>query len=310
VAKVAFVFPGQGSQYVGMGAELADLDPGAARLFDAADELSGRPLKRLCLEGPLDELTLTVNLQPALCCVDLMAWMCLTATGVTPAAVAGHSLGEYPALAAAGVISPENAIKLAARRGALMDREATKNPGAMAAVVGLGADRVEEITKKAGGLVQPANFNAPTQTVITGTKDAVSAASALAKEAGGKAIPLKVSGAWHSPLMNGAKDEFAAELDAAGFSDPKIPLPTNVTARPAAGAADLLDVMKRQMVSPVRWYEIVEWMVGQGVDTFIEVGPKTVLRGLIGKCGVKGPVIILNVSDKASLEMTLQALGR
>ncbi len=309
MAKVAFVFPGQGSQYVGMGAELAALDAGAARLFDAADELSGRPLKRLCLEGPLDELTQTVNLQPALCCVDLMAWMCLTQKGVAPAAVAGHSLGEYPALAAAGVITPEAAVKLAARRGALMDREATKNPGAMAAVVGLDAARVEEITKKAGGLVRPANFNAPTQTVITGAQEAVSAAAALAKEAGGKAIPLKVSGAWHSPLMDGAITEFAAELDAAGFADPTVPMPTNVTARPAADAADLLDIMKRQMVSPVRWFEIVDWMVAQGVDTFIEVGPKTVLGGLINKCDTQGPVTTLGVQDKASLDKTLENLG-
>jgi [acyl-carrier-protein] S-malonyltransferase len=293
-----------------MGAELAQLDPEAAKLFDAADGLSGRPLQKICLEGPLDELTLTVNLQPALCCVDLMAWMCLAKNGVQPAAVAGHSLGEYPALAAAGVITPEAAVKLAAKRGALMDREATKNPGAMAAIVGLKADQVEGITKDAGGLVQPANFNAPAQTVITGAKEAVDAASKLAKEAGGKAIPLKVSGAWHSPLMNGAVDEFAAELDAAAFVDPVVPLVTNVTAQPVADGAELLQVMKRQMVSPVRWFEIVDWMIAQGVDTFIEVGPKTVLAGLIKKCDTKGPVTTLNVDNKASLETTLQALSR
>jgi len=292
-----------------MGAELADLHPRARDLFDVVDDLSGRPIKRLCLEGPLEDLTLTVNLQPALCCVDLMAWICLTENGVEPAAVAGHSLGEYPALAAAGVVTPEAAVTLAARRGALMDREATANPGAMAAVVGLDAARVEEITKKAGGLVQPANFNAPTQTVITGAKEAVDAAAALAKEAGGKAIPLKVSGAWHSPLMDGALDEFAAELDAAGFVDPTVMMPTNVTARPATDATELLEVMKRQMVSPVRWFEIVDWMIDLGVDTFIEVGPKTVLAGLIKKCDTKGPVTTMNVQDRASLEQTLAALG-
>ncbi|MBU1740706.1 MAG: malonyl CoA-acyl carrier protein transacylase, partial [Proteobacteria bacterium] len=134
-------------------------------------------------------------------------------------------------------------------------------------------------------------------------------AARLAKEAGGKAIPLKVSGAWHSPLMNGAALEFAAELDAAAFVDPTVPMPTNVTARPAAGAADLLDVMKQQMVSPVRWFEIVDWMVAQGVDTFIEVGPKTVLAGLIKKCDTRGPVTTLNVQDRASLEQALAALG-
>jgi len=292
-----------------MGAELADIHPRARDLFDVVDELSGRPVKQLCLEGPIEDLTLTVNLQPALCCIDLMAWMCLTANGVEPVAVAGHSLGEYPALAAAGVVTPEAAVTLAARRGALMDREATANPGAMAAIVGLDAARVEEITKSAGGLVQPANFNAPTQTVITGAKEAVDAAAALAKEAGGKAIPLKVSGAWHSPLMDGALDEFAAELDAAGFVDPTVMMPTNVTARPAADAGELLAVMKRQMVSPVRWFEIVDWMIDLGVDTFIEVGPKTVLAGLIKKCDTKGPVTTMNVQDRASLEQTLAALG-
>ena len=309
--KVAFVFPGQGSQYVGMGRELAEQSARAKQLLDAADDLSGRPIRKLCLDGPMDELTLTVNLQPAIATIDLMAWTVLTEAGVKPVAVAGHSLGEYPALAAAGVISAEAAIRLTARRGALMDREAGNNPGAMAAIVGPAMGEVEALCRTASskGMVQPANFNAPTQTVITGQKEAVSEAMRLFAESGAKAIPLKVSGAWHSPLMQGAVDEFAAELMGAGFADPLVSMPTNVTAAPAGSGAELLNIMKQQMVSPVRWTEIVLKMIDSGVETFIEVGPKRVLSGLIKKCAPADVgVTTLAVQDQATLQKTLEGL--
>ncbi len=305
--KVAVVFPGQGSQYVGMGQALYEASEAAREVFSLAEEASGLPIQRLCFEGPLEELTQTVNLQPAMVAVDLAVWRALAAAGVQPAAVAGHSLGEYPALVAAGVLSEADCLKLVSLRGRLMDRDAKANPGAMAAVMGKSPQEVAELCQKAGGVVQPANYNAPAQTVITGKKDDVAAAGKLAKEAGAKVIPLKVSGAWHSPLMEKAGQEMAAALEDVTFAAPRCPHLPNTIGQPTQDPAQVKAELKRQLTSPVRWVQSVEAMLELGVEVFIEAGPKKVLAGLIKKTAPQARV--LGVEDPSGLEKALAELG-
>lgn len=283
MSKIAVVFPGQGSQHLGMGEGFAKASPAAAEILAKAESLSGLPIARLCQEGPLDELTQTVNLQPAMVAVDLMCWQALAEAGVRPYAVAGHSLGEYPALCAAGALSVEDTLRLAALRGRLMDREAAANPGAMAAVMGKDPEQVAAYCDAAGGVVQPANYNSPQQTVITGAKDDVARAGALAKEDGAKVIPLKVSGAWHSPLMQKAADEMAAALEEAAFGALNCLHVPNTTGQPSDDAALAQRELMGQITAPVRWVQSVQALVAAGVDVFIEAGPKNVLTGLIKK---------------------------
>ena len=228
MTQIAFIFPGQGSQYVGMGQDLVEADPGARELFELAEKTSGLPLRKLCFTGPMEELTLTVNLQPAVTVVNLCLFRALAKAGVLPAAVCGHSLGEYSALYAAGVLSAGDTIAAVAERGRLMHREAEKYPGAMAAVIGLTPEKlkglVHPLTKE--GPIALANFNTPEQTVISGAPEMVARAGNLAKAEGAKVIPLKVSGAWHSPLMMGANGDFAAFMDTLKFQAPgAAPLP-------------------------------------------------------------------------------------
>lgn len=303
--KIAIVFPGQGSQFVGMGKGFFDVSAEARDVFALAEKNSGLPLSRLCFEGPMDELTQTVNLQPAITAVNMVCWQALKDAGVQAAMMAGHSLGEYSALAASGTLSLEKCFELVAMRGRLMDREAQVNPGAMAAIMGAGPDDVAALCDEAGGLVQPANFNTPQQTVITGAKDAVAAASALAKEKGLKAIPLKVSGAWHSPLMQKAADEMAKALQNVSWSDPDCPVAPNTTGRPTGQSTELATQLAAQITAPVRWVQTIEAMLADGVDTFIEVGPKNVLAGLIKKTAPKGAADIFNIQDPESLDKAL-----
>ncbi len=276
MAGTAFLFPGQGSQYVGMGREIHDQYPAAREVFDRAETLLDLPLRKLCFEGPLEELTLTRNLQPAVTAVDLAALAVLEDLGFRPAAVAGHSLGEYTALYAARVISLEDTLRLVKMRGALMDQAAQKYPGAMAAVMGLSSEQLDSILAglQPQGAIGAANFNTPEQTVISGSQPLVEEACRRVAERGGKAIPLAVSGAWHSPLMREAVEVFQEVLAAVPFQPPHCPIYLNVTGDTVQDPGRIKEIMGRQMGSAVRWVNIVQQMREDGITRFLEVGPR------------------------------------
>jgi [acyl-carrier-protein] S-malonyltransferase len=309
--KIAFLFPGQGSQSVGMGREIIDGFPETKEIFDQVDEICGRPISKLCLEGPMEDLTLTINVQPAVTAVNLVCLSALNKSGVHPVASAGHSLGEYAALASCGAVKVEDALRLTMKRGELMHREALVHPGVMAAVLGMGIDAVTDIVRQAAekGVIAIANHNTAQQIVITGESEPLSYATELVKQKGGKAIPLKVSGAWHCDLMKNAVDDFRAFMDNVTFSSPGTTMFFNATAGTETSPEQIKDMMARQLTSPVRWYEIVIKMIDQGVDTFVEVGPKKVLSGLVSKILPEGGgQTICNVEDMKSLESFLNTI--
>jgi [acyl-carrier-protein] S-malonyltransferase len=294
-----------------MGKDFYDAEAKAKELFDLAEEVTGLPLKRLCFEGPMEELTETVNLQPAITVVNLCVFEALMAAGVKPQAVCGHSLGEYSALYAAGVFSAKDALAAVRARGRLMQREAEKHPGAMAAIIGLAPDKLMDLM---GFLIDAgpfalANFNTPEQTVVSGTPELIAKAGELAKAAGVRAVPLKVSGAWHSPLMAGATQDFTAFLNTCTFEKPKIPLYLNATAQSEDDPLRLREAMSRQLTSPVRFCDLIVNLQAAGIDTWVEVGPKNVLKGLVRKILPQEPAERFhNVQDQPTLAAFLEEL--
>ena len=308
--SLAFVFPGQGSQQVGMGRALALAFPESRAVFEAADAALGWALSRLCFEGPEAELQLTANTQPAILTASLAAYAALEARGALPDYVAGHSLGEYSALVAAGVLSLADAVTTVRRRGEYMQEAVPVGQGAMAAILMLDLPAIEDACRDAaqGQVVSPANINAPGQVVIAGHKDAVDRASEGCKARGAKrALKLPVSAPFHCALMQPAQDLLAADLARLPFRDPSPPLVNNADARIVRSAGDCKDGLVRQVSAPVRWQQSVELLAQQGVTTIVEVGPGNVLAGLVKKIA-KG-IRVLNVSDPDSLEATLDALG-
>jgi [acyl-carrier-protein] S-malonyltransferase len=286
VSGVAFVFPGQGSQKVGMGKALADAFPICRETFEEADAALGERLSRLCFEGPEAELMLTENQQPALLCVSVVACRLLMSQGHQPGFVAGHSLGEYSAHVAAGTLAFSDALKIVRRRGRYMQEAVPLGTGAMAAILGLDEEKVARACEEAadGEVVSPANLNGPGQVVIAGARAAVARAGERAKAAGAKrVVPLQVSAPFHCALMKPAEERLAPELRALPVQDPHIPIVTNVDAQPKRTAREGIDALIAQVSAPVRWEAVVRRLASEGVTTYVEVGPGTVLSGLIKK---------------------------
>ncbi|MBF9070606.1 ACP S-malonyltransferase [Streptacidiphilus fuscans] len=282
------MFPGQGSQRPGMAGHLIDAYPSARELFARADEITGQPLSRICVTGSAAELARTEITQPAIVTTSLAVWELLRAAGYRPAATAGHSLGEYPALVAAGVLSLESALELVQLRGRLMGEVAREVPGAMAAVLGLPAEQVRAacVGAEGVGLVQVANYNEPLQTVISGHSDAVDAAGKAALDAGAeKVVRLDVSAPFHCSLMAAVEEEFTAALAVRPFADPDphLPVISSVTGAYVRSGEEARELLRRQLTEPVRWVEVLHTAARHPVDAYTEIGPGRVLSGLAGR---------------------------
>jgi [acyl-carrier-protein] S-malonyltransferase len=283
---IAFLFPGQGSQKVGMGAALADAHPMCREAFAEADAALGEPLSRLCFEGPEDRLMLTENTQPAILATSIAAFRLLASRGARPAFVAGHSLGEYSAHVAAGTFAFADALRIVRRRGRYMQDAVPVGAGAMAAVLGLDADRVAAACQEAaqGEVVSAANINGAGQVVIAGARDAVARAGERAKALGARrVVSLPVSAPFHCALMKPAEERLAPELRALAVQDPRVPVVANVDAEPKTTARAAIDALIAQVSAPVQWERVVHRLASEGVTTYVEVGPGTVLSGLVRK---------------------------
>jgi [acyl-carrier-protein] S-malonyltransferase len=310
MGKIAFVFPGQGSQAVGMGKELAEHYPLVKAYFEKADETLKTDLSKLIFEGPQEELTLTVNTQPALLTTSIAILSLFEKSGIKADYLAGHSLGEYTALVAAGSLTFEEGVYAVRKRGEYMERAVPNGEGSMAAVLGLDREGLAQVTKEVtetGFPVSLANLNCPGQIVISGSRKGVETASVKAKEAGAKrVIPLEVSGPFHSSLMKPAADELRTVLDGLEMKNASIPVIANVSAEPMSEALEIKEKLIEQLYSPVLWEDSVLKMIDLGVDTFIEIGPGKVLSGLVKK--VNRTVKTYSVSDGESCQAVIEAL--
>jgi [acyl-carrier-protein] S-malonyltransferase len=309
MSKVAFVFPGQGSQKVGMGKDLFEKFPEARAVFETVDEVLGDKLSARCFEGPDAELKLTANTQPAILTVSLAVHAVFAQRGPAPAFVAGHSLGEYSALVAAGSLSLGDAARAVRARGTFMQEAVPVGTGAMAAVLGLEPAQVKAVCDAvaAGEVLAPANYNSPEQTVIAGHASAVARAEAKLKEAGAKRVmSLPVSAPFHCALMDPVKPQLAGVLGEVKVAAPRIPVVTNVEAQPNSDASRVVPLLLEQVSAPVRWIECVEALYAQGVRRVVELGPGKVLAGLVKR--INKDIETFNIEDSASLEKTLAAL--
>ena len=310
MGKVAFVFPGQASQYPGMGKEMAEKHAVARAVFDEADKALGFSISQMCFEGTEDDLKLTANTQPAILTVSVAIYRVLAEKGLQPDFVAGHSLGEYSALVAAGALKFADAVQLVRKRGTYMQEAVPNGVGAMAAILGLSPAVVSDACKRSaeGEVCAPANLNSPDQTVISGHAGAVKRAVEAASQLGAKrAVILPVSAPFHSSLMQPAQEKLEKDLKNTQFSDPKFPLVTNVDADSITTGDEARDALIRQVSMPVRWEESVRTLIDDGVNTFVEVGPGRVLTGLLRQ--IERSVAALNVEDEKSLATTLEKIA-
>jgi [acyl-carrier-protein] S-malonyltransferase len=307
---MAMVFPGQGSQAPGMGKELADVFPVARQVFEEADDALGFAISRLCFEGPAEELQLTENTQPAILTTSVAAFRAAREHGLPDGAfVAGHSLGEYSALVAAGVLALSDAVRTVRARGQYMQEAVPVGTGSMAAVIGGELSAIEDACREAAAdqVCSVANSNSPAQVVIAGNTEAVDRAIELLKGVAKRLIKLNVSAPFHCALMRPAQEKLAGHLERLTFNDPRVPVVTNVDARVTTAPHGLRDALLRQVAAPVRWLESMQLLIGQNVDTVIEVGPGKVLSGLMRQ--TNRDVRCFNVEDAASLEATRTALA-
>ena len=284
--KTVFLFPGQGSQYIGMGEDIYKEFDFVRELFDMAEETTKINLSRICFKGSMEELTRTVNLQPAILVVSLAFLAALEKESFSPEIAAGHSLGEYGALSAAKIVSKQDAIRMVHLRGELMHRESIRHRGVMHALIGLDIDTVRKLVEKVQkkGIVSVANHNTAQQIVITGSSGPVEKVSALASEKGAKSIPLKVSGGWHSELVKAAEGDFEKFLETISFHSPECPVIHNYTADISPrDTAEIKDILVRQLCSPVKWYDSVRLLMDRGIENFVEIGPGKVITGLVKK---------------------------
>jgi [acyl-carrier-protein] S-malonyltransferase len=310
MGKVAFVFPGQASQYPGMGKELAEKYPAARAVFDEADKALGFAISKMCFEGTEDELKLTANTQPAILTASVAAYRVLEERGIAPDFVAGHSLGEYSALVAAGSLKFADAVRLVRQRGTYMQDAVPAGKGAMAAIMGLSPAVVTDACKRAadGEICAPASLNSPEQTVISGHAGAVKRAVEIASQLGAKrSMVLAVSAPFHSALMMPAQQKLEKDLSDTRFGELQMPLVTNVDADTIRTGEEARDALVRQVSMPVRWEESMRLLLDEGVNTFVEVGPGRVLTGLMRQ--IERSVATLNVEDEKSLLATIEKIA-